>query len=97
MLRKTPDTTPAFKAARLTGKSNGRSRRKRTPLRIAHKTPQQEPIEHSVYLGRERLGRYQKIDRKLYKAFDADDRPLGNFRTQTRALVAIRKAQKVRS
>ena len=56
------------------------------------KAPREKPIEHSVYLGRERLGRYVRIDRKRYKAFDARDRPLGNFRIRARALAAIRKA-----
>ena len=52
---------------------------------------QRKPIEHSVYIGRERLGRYAQTDRRKYKAFDANDRPLGNFRVRTRALAAIRK------
>src|SRR6476659_7992053 len=51
-----------------------------------------EPIQHSVYIGRERLGRYVQTDRKKFKAFDANDRPLGNFRVRARVLVAIRKA-----
>jgi hypothetical protein len=55
-----------------------------------------EPLEHSVYLGRERLGRYVRTDRKKYKAFDANDRPLGNFRVRHRALAAIRKARSER-
>jgi hypothetical protein len=53
---------------------------------------QQEPIDHSLYYGRERLGRYLQIDRKRFRAFDALDRPLGNFRVRARALKAIRKA-----
>jgi hypothetical protein len=55
-----------------------------------------KPIEHSVYIGRERLGRYVRIDRKKYRAFDANDRPLGSFRVRERALAAIRKALRVR-
>ena len=58
----------------------------------ADKAPRQKPIEHSVYLGRERLGRYVRMNRKRYKAFDAHDQPLGNFRIRARALAAIRKA-----
>jgi predicted phage tail protein len=50
-------------------------------------------IEHSVYVGRERLGRYVQTDRTNYRAFDANDRQLGNFRVRARALAAIRKAQ----
>jgi hypothetical protein len=56
------------------------------------KAPRQKPIEHSVYIGRERLGRYVRIKRKRYEAFDAQDQPLGNFRVRARALAAIRKA-----
>jgi hypothetical protein len=51
-----------------------------------------EPIEHSLYFGRERLGRYVQIDYKRFKAFDHHDRFLGNFRKRARALAAIRKA-----
>jgi len=57
----------------------------------ADKAPRQKPIEHSVYLGRERLGRYVQMDHKRFKAFDALDRPLGNFRIRAGALAAIRK------
>jgi hypothetical protein len=60
--------------------------------RCVQKRPEWEPIEHSIYLGRKRLGRYVQIDRKRFKAFDAIDRPLGNFRVRARALGAIRKA-----
>jgi hypothetical protein len=52
----------------------------------------QNPIEHSVYIGRQRLGRYVQTDRRKFKAFAADDRPLGNFRVRKRMLAAIRKA-----
>ena len=46
------------------------------PDTIPHgKQPEFELLEHSVYLGRERLGRYVQTDRKKYKAFDANDRP----------------------
>lgn len=54
--------------------------------------PEFELVEHSVYLGRERLGRYVQTDRRQFKVFDANDRPLGNFRVRARALAAIRKA-----
>jgi hypothetical protein len=63
-----------------------------TPPRGTDTARQRKPIEHSVYIGRERLGRYAQADRRKYKAFDANDRPLGNFRVRTRALAAIRKA-----
>jgi hypothetical protein len=58
----------------------------------SQKRSEWKPIEHSVYLGRERLGGYVQIDRKRFKVFDAIDRPLGNFRVRARALSAIRKA-----
>jgi hypothetical protein len=78
-------------------KPHGLSAHRRTPLCTRDKAPQQDPVEHSVYLGRERLGRYLKIHRKRYVAFDAGDCPLGSFRTRPKALAAIRRAQKVRS
>ena len=52
----------------------------------------QKAVEHSLYFGRERLGRYVQLDHQRFKAFDASDRPLGSFRIKTRALAAIRKA-----
>jgi hypothetical protein len=88
------DAILAVQPIRQTGKSN-RSCRKRTPLRFTREAPQQDPIEHSVYLGRERLGRYLKFDCNRYRAFDADDRALGNFLSRPKALAAIRKARKV--
>lgn len=60
--------------------------------RVADGALRRKPIEHSVYLGRERLGRYVQMDRKRFEAFDPRDRPLGNFRVRSRALTAIRKA-----
>jgi hypothetical protein len=55
-----------------------------------------KPLNYSVYIGRERLGRYVQTDREKFKAFDANDRPLGNFRVRARALAAIRKARRAR-
>jgi hypothetical protein len=46
--------------------------------------PEFEPLEHSVNLGRERLGRYSRIGQKLYAAFDAKDRLLGQFKRRAR-------------
>ena len=60
--------------------------------RVADKAARQKPIEHSLYLGRERLGRYVQMGHKRFNAFDALDRPLGKFRIRARALAAIRKA-----
>jgi hypothetical protein len=59
---------------------------------IGHQMPRQRPIEHSLYFGRQRLGRYVQTDRKRFTAFDTLDRPLGNFRSRARALTAIRNA-----
>jgi hypothetical protein len=56
----------------------------------------QKPIKHSVYIGREMLGRYVQSGKKI-KAFDASGRPLGDFRVRARALVAIRKARSSRA
>jgi hypothetical protein len=61
-------------------------------LLAADKAPRQKPIEHSLYFGRERLGRYVKIDRETFKAFDFKNRRLGSFRTRAGALAAIREA-----
>lgn len=58
--------------------------------------PKFEPLFHSVYIGRERLGRYVQADRNRYKAFDANDKPLGNFRVRARVLAAIDKAWRTR-
>jgi hypothetical protein len=68
-----------------------------TPPRGTNTARQREPLEYSVYVGRERLGRYVQVDRRKYKAFDANDRPLGNFRVRAGALAAIRKARGKRS
>jgi hypothetical protein len=62
------------------------------PQNIPARSPEPKPIKHSVYIGRERLGRYVQTDSRNFKAFDAKDRPLGRFRIRARALAAIRKA-----
>ena len=51
--------------------------------------PDLEPLEHSVYLGRERLGQYSRIGQKLYAAFDAKDRLLGVFKRRKDAYAAV--------
>jgi hypothetical protein len=48
-----------------------------------------EPLEHSVYEGRRRLGRYVRIAPTWYAAFDAEDRPLGEFSRPKDAYTAI--------
>lgn len=48
-----------------------------------------DPLEHSVYLGRELLGRYARISKKLYAAFDAQERSLGEFKKRSDAYASI--------
>jgi hypothetical protein len=38
-----------------------------------------DPLEHSVYVGRQRLGRYARIGNRKYAAYDANERLLGRF------------------
>jgi predicted phage tail protein len=66
----------------------------RAAQNIADRALRAKPIYHSVYIGRERLGRYVQTGPKKYKTFDAKDRPLGNFRVRARALAAIDKARR---
>lgn len=56
--------------------------------------PDFEPIEHSAYDGRRRLGRYERVAVARYAAFDNRDRPLGRFQTRKAAWAAIRRADK---
>jgi len=56
---------------------------------IGVQQPEFDPLEHSVYLGRERLGRYSRIAPKLYAAFDAKDRLLGEFKGRKDAYAAV--------
>lgn len=53
-----------------------------------------EPVEHSVYFGRERLGRYLRTSPRRFAAYDAADRPLGNFKRQKDACAAISDARR---
>ena len=48
-----------------------------------------EPQEYSVYHGRRRLGRYLRVAKRRYAAFDEFDRPLGTFRKRKDAWAAI--------
>jgi hypothetical protein len=45
----------------------------------SHPKQKFEPLEHSVYVGRRFLGRYERIGKSKFAAFDADNRPLGRF------------------
>jgi hypothetical protein len=51
--------------------------------------PDFEPLEHSVYSGRQRLGRYVRIASRRYAAYDSRDRLLGNFKKGKDAWSAI--------
>ena len=51
--------------------------------------PEFPPLDHSVYYGRQRLGRYTRIAPKRYAAFDAEDRPLGEFALRRDAFWAV--------
>jgi hypothetical protein len=55
----------------------------------AHIKPDFEPLEHSVYSGRQRLGRYVRIRPRRYVAYDSRDRLLGNFKKRKEAWSAI--------
>jgi hypothetical protein len=48
-----------------------------------------EPIERSVYIGRQYLGRYVQIGKTKFEAFDARRRSLGVFSSAAKSLVAI--------
>lgn len=48
-----------------------------------------DPVEHSVYDGRERLGRYSRTAVDAYAAFDAEDHPLGEFSSRRTAYLAV--------
>jgi hypothetical protein len=51
-----------------------------------------EPLEHSVYHGRQRLGRYVRIAARRYAAYDARNRLLGKFKKRKDAWAAIGRA-----
>lgn len=55
----------------------------------ADKKPDFEPLEHSVYSGRQRLGRYVRIAASRYAAYDFHDRLLGDFKKRKDAWAAV--------
>jgi hypothetical protein len=61
-------------------------------LRPQNKTLSSSPLEHSVYHGRRRLGRYIRIAAKRYAAYDARNRLLGKFKKSKDAWAAIGRA-----
>jgi hypothetical protein len=48
-----------------------------------------EPLAHSVYSGRQRLGRYVRVGPRKYAAYDADDCLLGEFKSREEAYSAV--------
>ncbi len=50
-----------------------------------------QPLERSVYVGREHLGRFTQIGKTEFEVFDAAGRRLGIARSNTAALAAIDK------
>lgn len=48
-----------------------------------------EQLEHSVYEGRRRLGRYVRIAPRWYAAYNAEDRSLGEFPRPQDAYAAV--------
>ena len=48
-----------------------------------------EPLAHSVYLGRLRLGRYARTAPNSYAAYDSEDRRLGEFSRPQDACAAV--------
>jgi hypothetical protein len=48
-----------------------------------------EPLEHSVYEGSQRLGRYIRTSPKRYVAFDARGHSIGKFASKRAAFAAV--------
>jgi hypothetical protein len=50
-----------------------------------------DPLEHSVYIGRQFLGRYERVGKSKFATFDAHDRPLGRFNKLANAQKAFNR------
>jgi hypothetical protein len=61
----------------------------KSPTTAKSKKAKFEPLEHSVYYGRQRLGRYARVGPKKYASYDADDRLLGEFKSRKEAFLAV--------
>jgi hypothetical protein len=48
-----------------------------------------EPLYHSVYDGRQRLGHYVRIAPRRYAAYDARNRLMGKFASKEAAFAAV--------
>jgi hypothetical protein len=51
--------------------------------------PKFDPLYHSVYFGRQRLGHYVRVSPVRYAAYDARDRLLGKFASKRAAFAAV--------
>jgi hypothetical protein len=59
--------------------------------------PKFDPLEHSVYCGRERLGSYVRVSTTRYAAYDASYCLLGRFKKRRDAWRAISLAAEERA
>ena len=69
-------------------------KRTKTDQRVtsAKQNAEFEPLNHSVYVGRQFLGRYERVSAKQYAAYGANGRRLGTFGKRSAALAAIGRA-----
>jgi hypothetical protein len=66
-------------------KASPETNRARRPAEIPQRKQRNfEPLYHSVYDGRERLGHYIRIAPRRYAAYDAHNRLLGKFGSKAR-------------
>jgi hypothetical protein len=57
--------------------------------RPSNAAPNFEPVQRSVYIGRQYLGRYVQVEKTKFEAFDARQRSLGIFRSAAKSVGAI--------
>jgi hypothetical protein len=71
-------------------KASPETNRARRPAEIPQRKQRNfEPLYHSVYDGRERLGHYIRIAPRRYAAYDAHNRLLGKFGSKAAAFAAV--------
>jgi hypothetical protein len=73
----------------LTRAAQGQKNKPKSRTAVKSKEVEFEPLEHSVYSGRQRLGRYARVGPKKYAAYDAGDRLLGEFKSHKEAFLAV--------
>lgn len=66
----------------------------KSPTTTKSKEAEFESLEHSVYCGRQRLGRYARIGTRKYAAYDAGDRLLSEFSSRNEAYSAVSRDSK---